>query len=400
MEFSGFVGGPGILTQTEDAIKVFNTENPKYKMTFVQGQLNQPPLQQLTAMYAAGNVPTVFVLDTSSVHLVSDKLLDLSGEPWVDNAYPWAKAQGTIDGKVLGVPASVTAIGFLYNKKLVEKAIGGPFDPATVRTRTDLERLFATVKSSGVAAATQVSPLNWSLGAQYMGKLYDAQGDDAARAKFLADLRAGKVDLMSNAVFNGLMDTLDLMRTYNLNAAKPLTGTIDTDSKAFADGKVAFWFMGDFQWPVLQALGLDPASDDYGILPVPVSNDPTDPWNQKLMASSSFMLCIDKTVSTPEQQAAAKAYLNWYITSPSGQDYMVTKAGQVPAYSNVKLPPSNPLGRAVAADVSSGGTYSPVLDLPADHLPVVGDIMVKYLDGKLDRAAVAKAIQAYWTSAK
>lgn len=398
-QFSGFVGGPGILTQTQDAIKVFNKENPRYQMTFVQGQLNQAPYQQLLSMYASGNVPTVFVLDAADLAKVADKVVDLSGEKWVQEEYPWARAQGTVDGKVLGAPQAATGIGFLYNRKLVEAAIGGHFDPATVRSRSDLAALFAKIKAKGTAPVL-VSPLPWSLGGQFLSKLYDAQGDTTARQQFTARLKAGTADLAGDKVFNDLMDTFDLLLKYNLNASKPIAGTLETDAKAFADGKAAFWFMGDFVWPQLQALGVSPDGDGYGIIPVPVSGDPADQWNQKILATSSFMMAIDKTANTPAQQQAAKAFINWYVHGASGQDFMVNKAHGVPAYTSVSLTPDNPIGRSVAADLTAGKSYSPFLGLPADHWPVLGDQMVKYMAGKLDRTGLAKVISDYWKSQK
>ncbi|WP_157437653.1 ABC transporter substrate-binding protein [Actinoplanes subtropicus] len=399
MKFTGFVGGPGILTQTQDAIKVFNKENPQYQMTFVQGQLNQAPYQQLLTMYASGNVPTIFVVDAGDVAKVADKVVDLSGEKWAQEEYPWARQQGAVDGKVLAAPQSATGIGLAFNRKLVEAAIGGAFDPTTIKTRSDLAALFAKIKAAGTAPVI-VSPLPWLLAGQFLTKMYDAQGDDSARARFIAQLKAGTADLARDKVFNGLMDTFDLTLKYNLNAARPIAGTIDTDAKAFADGKAAFWFIGDYQWPQLQALGASPDGDGYGIMPVPVSDDPTDPWNQKVVATSSFMMAIDKTVNTPAQQDAAKAYLDWYVHSASGQDFMVNKTGGVPAYRNVTLQPSNPIGRMVAADLQKDRTYTPISGLPADHWNVLGDQMIKYMAGKIDRAGLAKAITAYWKTQK
>jgi raffinose/stachyose/melibiose transport system substrate-binding protein len=368
-------------------------------MTFVQGQLNQAPYQQLLAMYASGNVPTIFVVDAGDVAKVADKVVDLSGEKWVRDEYPWARQQGTVDGKVLAAPQATTGIGFVYNRKLVEAAIGGHFDPTTIKTRSDLAALFEKIEAAGTAPAL-VSPLPWLLGGQFLGKLYDARGDDVARGAFVSQLRAGSVDLANDKVFTGLLDTLDLTLKYNLNASKPIAGTIETDAKAFADGKAAFWFVGDYQWPLLQSLGASPEGDGYGIMPVPISDDAADPWNQKILVTSSFMMAIDKTVNTPAQQEAAKAYLDWYVHSTSGQDFMVNKAGGVPAYQNVTLAPNNPLGRSVAADLEGGSTYAPMLGLPADHWNVLGDQMIKYVAGKLDRAGLAKAITDYWKSQK
>lgn len=395
VELSAFIGGPGILTQTEDAVAVFNDENPQYSMTFIQGQLNQAPFQQLTTMYASGNVPTIFVIDAGDVAKVADKVVDLSDLGVVDAAYPWAVEQGTVDGAVRAVPAGAAAVGLLYNKALIEDATGEPFDPASIETRSDLADLFATIEAAGTAPIL-VSPLNWSLGAHFLTKLYDAQGDAAAREQLVADLKAGDADLASNDVFGDLVDTFDLMLEHNLNAATPIAGTIETDSQAFAEGKAAFWFMGDFQWPSLAGYGVPGDSEDFGIMPVPLSDDADDPYNSAVQVTSSFMLAIDATVSTPEQQEAAKAYLDWFVNSDSGQDYMVNQASMTPAYTSVALPPTNPLSRSAAATIAEGDTYTPGGGLPADHWNVLGDAMVKYMAGELDRAGLAQAITDYW----
>ncbi len=395
VEFSGFIGGPGILTQTEDAVGVFNRERPEYELTFIQGQLDQAPYQQLTTMYASGNVPTIFVIDAGDVAKVADKVADLSDLEVVDEAYPWAVQQGTVDGKVMAVPAGTAAVGLVYNKALIEKATGEPFDPSTITTRSDLADLFERIQEGGTAPMI-VSPLNWSLGAHLLTKVYDAQGDAAAREAFIADLKAGKADLEGNAVWRDFMDTFDLMLKYNVNASSPIAGTIETDSQAFADGKAAFWFMGDFQWPSLAALGIAPDSEDYGIMPVPLSDDAADPFNKALSVTSSFMLAIDATANSAEQQEAAKAYLDWYVNSDSGQDYMVNQASMTPAYSNVELPLTNPLSRSVATTLAAGTTYTPGGGLPADHWNALGDAMVKYMAGQLDRSGLATTITEYW----
>lgn len=394
VEFSAFIGAPDILTQTEDAVAVFNQENPDYEMTFIQGQTGQAPYQQLTTMYASGNVPTLFVIDPGDLEKVADRVVDLSDFELVDQAFPWAKEQATVDGKVLAVPMGAAAVGLLYNSAVIEEATGEPFDPASIATRADLEDLFARIQDGGTAPIV-VSPVNWSLGAHFLGKLYDAQGDADARASFIADLKAGTADLAGNRVFQDLMDTFDLMLQYNLNAATPIAGAIETDGQAFAEGRAAFWFMGDFQWPTLAMFGVSPESEDLGIMPLPLSED-DDPYNTALSVTASMMLAIDATQNSPEQQEAAKAYLDWYVNSDSGQDYMVTQASMTPAYSNVELAPNNPLGRSVVASLGAGTTYTPGGGLPADHWNVLGDALIKYMAGEIDRDGLAALMTDYW----
>ena len=398
VSLSGMVGGPlGMNDLAQAAIDKFNQETGN-KMSLIQGTL-ESPLQQLMAMYASGDVPTVFSVDLGDVSKVADKVADLSNEKWVKDCNPELLKLTTINGQVIAFPQGVVSVGFLYNRKVIEAATGKPFDPSTIKTRSDLAALFAQIKAAGTAPIV-VSPLNWSIGGHFLFKLYDAQGDDAARAQFVSGLKAGTVDLTQNKVFNGLMDTLDLMKKYNLNAATPLTGTQETDAKAFVQGKAAFWFMGDFAWPLMQTLGASPDGTGFGVMPVPISDDATDPYNTKLMVTASFAELIDTTKSTPDQQAAAKAWMNWFVYSPSGQDYMVNKLGNTPAFKNVTLPPANPLARSLVSTMASNNVYTGYQGLPADNWNVSGDFMLKYLAGKMDRPALAKALEGYWKSQK
>jgi raffinose/stachyose/melibiose transport system substrate-binding protein len=50
-----------------------------------------------------------------------DKVLDLSGEPWVGRLKDWAKKSGTVDGKLLGLNTwSIDGWGMVYNTKIFD----------------------------------------------------------------------------------------------------------------------------------------------------------------------------------------------------------------------------------------------------------------------------------------
>jgi raffinose/stachyose/melibiose transport system substrate-binding protein len=44
-------------------------------------------------------------------------------------------------------------------------------------------------------------------------------------------------------------------------------------------------------------------------------------------------------------------------TTPQGHDYMVNKAGMIPAFKSVTLQPSGPLSKALMAANARGGNY-------------------------------------------
>lgn len=66
----------------------------------------------------------------------------------------------TYDGKIYGIPYSTAGIGLVYNKTVLDKAVGGDFDPSTIKTRSDLAELFDQIEATG-AAAWKYLPVNY-----------------------------------------------------------------------------------------------------------------------------------------------------------------------------------------------------------------------------------------------
>ena len=54
--------------------------------------------------------------------------------------------------KIYGIPYSTAGIGLVYNKTVLDKAVGGDFDPSTIKTRSDLAELFDQIEATGAAA--------------------------------------------------------------------------------------------------------------------------------------------------------------------------------------------------------------------------------------------------------
>ena len=74
-------------------------------------------------------------------------------------------------------------------------------------------------------------------------------------------------------------------------------------------------------------------------MPLPVSNDENDPMNRYFTGVGSKQTMIDRVMSTPEEQQAAKDFLNWLVYDAQGQDQLVNTLGMVPVFTNVTLEP-------------------------------------------------------------
>lgn len=387
-----------IQEQLEDAAKAFHVDNPNITLEVQLVPAGGSPFERASTMYASGNPPTMIMLDTGDVEKFKDRILDLSGEKWNADAVANATDLTKFDGKNFAFPLAIEGYGFIYNKAVVDKAVGGTFDPSTINTRDALEKLFQQIEASG-KKALELSPLDWSLAAHYLPLAYAGQNKDMVEVnKFLSSLKAGQVDLANNKVFNGLMDTFDVMMKYNIDKASPLSGTYERGPELLGKGEVGIWFMGNWAWP--QISSVDTASKQYGFLPVPISNNPSDYGNQEISSAVSKRLVIDKEKSKPEEQAAAKKFLNWIVYEQKGQDFLVNKASIIPAFKNITLPAADPLGKSIQDYIAKGKSEQSMSALPADHWKIVGASMQKYIAKAGDRATLVKEIQEYWKSVK
>lgn len=384
-----------VQTQLEEAVKVFNQDYPAITVEVLAVPAGSSPFERASQLYAAGNPATILMLDPSDVTKFKDRILDLSGEKWVADAIDNSLTKD--DGKVLDFPFAVEGFAYIYNKKVLDAAVGGSFDPASIKTRTDLKNLFAKIEASG-KKAIHISPMDWSLAAHFLNFMYADQSKDYAQVeKFITDLKAGTANLAGNKVFNGLMDTFDLMKEHNNSKANPLTPVYETGPEVLAKGEVGLWFMGNWAWPNIKSFD---ASGEYGFLPVPISDNADDYGNTQIATAVTKRLVLDKEQATPEEQAAAKKFLEWLVYENNGQDFLVNKANIIPAFNSVTLEPQDPLAKSIKDYMSKGSMVVGMTTLPADHWSKVGAPMQKYLANASDRAELTKSIEAYWKTVK
>ena len=90
------------------------------------------------------------MLDAGDVLLFEDRALALNDEKWVDDAIANSLDMAThADGRILAFLATVEGYGFIYNKPVLDKAVGGNFDPKTINTFDSLRQLFEQIADSG-----------------------------------------------------------------------------------------------------------------------------------------------------------------------------------------------------------------------------------------------------------
>ena len=341
----------------------------------------------LSTRYAGNDPYTISMVDAKDVYsLAAEHAVDLSDQDWVKNTTQAI----SIDGKVYGFPVCVEARGIIYNGTAIEAKTGETFDPTTIKTTADFKAL---IEKLGGEGTTGVMKEDWSLGAHYLAEVYEQHDDPDA---FIAGIKDGSIKLIDDAKFNAMMDTFDVLKNNNYAKDSAISAEREVTEQKLAEGEIYFMFGGNWDWSVLNAYNY---AENMGMMPVP--NDSNDGSNEKLVGGGSKYFFIDSSDNTSDaQRQAAKDFLNWLVSDPDGQDFIVNQCALVPAYSNITLAVSDPLGASVKKYADSGAMIGNYNYLPDDHYAKTGASFQKYLAGQIDRAGFADEITSYWATAE
>ena len=348
---------------------------------------NDTVAAHMATKYASNDPYVISMVDTKDVYsLGPDHAIDLSDLSFVGNTSEAVE----IDGKMLGIPICVEGRGLIYNADPIEAITGEPFDPAKYATLDAFKDLIAQLQAGGMENPVGIMKEDWSLAAHFLAEVYEKRPDIDG---FIADLQAGNVDLMSDDMFNGLMDFFDVLKENNYAKGSPIAAERETTEMKLAQGEIAFMYGGCWDWAVISAYDY---STNMGIMPVP-ENTSTN-YNTMLIGAGSKYLMIDNTVSE-EQQAAAKEFMEWLFATDEGNQWLTQNFAMVPAYSNISAANLDPLGASVSEYYNSGKMFPGYNHTPDDHYSKLGAEMQKYLAGQCSREDLAKAIEAYWPTA-
>ncbi len=340
----------------------------------------------MATRYASNNPYTLSMVDAKDIYsLAEEHAIPLDDEEWVkDTGYAIS-----IGDHVYGFPVCVEARGIIYNADAIKKVTGKDFDPEKYKTLKAWKGLIEELKKGGMESPTGVMKEDWSLGAHYLAQVYEEQENPDA---FLMDLSAGKVNLMENEKFNSLMDTFDVLMENNYAKASAISAEREISEKKLAEGEIAFMFGGNWDWSQINQFDY---TENMGMMPVPQDLD--DGMNDMLVGGGSKYFFIDNSSNTSdEQRQQAKDFLNWLIYNEDGQSFLVNDCALVPAFSNIELPISDPLGASVSKYTNAGKLIPNYNYMPDDHYAILGAMFQKYLAGISDREGFAKDVETYW----
>ena len=387
---------PEIQDQFLAAVSDYNKSQNCYTVKSVPGDRKLTFLQNVTPMYAAKNAPTI-MYTLQEIPDMADKVMDLKTTRIARLVSKDLLATANIGGRQVGVPSTAEAFGLLYNKKVLDKA---GVDPSKINTRADLEAAFKKVEASG-KKALHFSAIWWSLGAHFTNIMHTTAGSTKeARFKALDDLVDGKMNLANNQAFKNWLATFDLLKKYNTGKVNLTDTEYDASIANLSGGDYAFMFQGNWTEPNLITAS---KGDDFGIMPLPISNNAKDYGNTQIPVGIPGYFMIDAQQSTTWQRKGAIDFLTWLYTSPQGQKRVagpVEEGGMnfIPVYKGFKIEPKTFMAKEISKFVVGNKTLDWMNSYyPAGLQEEVGKVsMQQYFTDKISAADLAKAIENAW----
>jgi len=308
-----------------------------------------PYAPNIAAMFNSGSEPEIFVIEGKAGYddaKRSGRIFDLSNEPWVndtDVAYI-----DPADGNVIGFPVAIEGWGLGYNKALLARA---GIDPATLTNVGAIRAAFERIDSmKGQLGLDSVVSMVAGPGMTWVTGLH------GVNAYLALDLPYNDSDRYINMLVNGQVDNARLTKFaeyYNLlfRYSKPntlLTGGYDQQLGDFAIEKTVFIHQGNWTDPTFQELGI---TFDMGYIPHAFLDHDTDGI---FVGAPSWYIVNARAKNIDE----ALKFLTAMASTPEGHDYMVNKAGMVPAFKSVTLRPAGQLSMAVQDWAHDGKIYA------------------------------------------
>ena len=383
---------PEIQKSLEQAAEKFTHENPKIRVKVVQHSNLLAVEDKIASMNNQETTPTMMIVDASFIQDFKDNLVPLHEEKWneVMNV-TMGQASTNKEGQLIAFPFALEGIGFIYNEEVMKEA---GVDVSQIHTRDQLEEAFKKVEQIGKAGVV-VSNEDWSLANHFFTTALTVQSEEGSKvAQYAEALRQKKVDLKADARVNGLLDTFDLMKAYNLYKADPLAPTAEICAEALATEQAGFWYMGNWAIGNLNKFGT--SSEKYGFIPVPVSNDASDFANQNIMGTIKYLV-INQQHNSVEQQEAAKYFLEWLVYAESGKDFMIGQANLIPGAVDGEVTYEDSLAQSIQTYQAEGKVMEHAMIYLPDNNPVnVGGLLRQYLVDEIDRETLLENIAAFW----
>lgn len=358
----------------------------------------------LKSEMAKSDPPSIFQVN-GPVGLATwqDYTADLTDTAMYDNLAVKEMALSSADGsQISAIPYVVETYGLIYNKALLNDYFELP--DAEIKSIDDLNNFEAL---TAVAEGIQANKDALGVDGAFTSSGFDPSSDWRFKThlanmplyyEFKADGVVGQPETIKGSYLPNFKAIFDLYIDNATVAPTTLSGKTMEDATAeFATGKAVFLQNGTWAHGDLSGAGM--ADEDLGMLPIYIGAEGEE--NQGLTTGSENYWAINNSASE-ENQAASIKFLEWVITSETGQSTLVDDMGFVTPFTGFDdFQPTNPLVLADAAYTEAGKL--PVswnfTVMPSDEWKSgVGQGLLEYAQGTGEWSGVETAFVDGWAS--
>lgn len=263
-------------------------------------------------------------VDVTSVRAESYKnyvnagyLMDLTGEPYLNNFSNDYVKQITVGGKVYGVPYAMDVYGCIYNKTMFEK--NGWKVPSSYE---DFQSLCKKIAATGITPTVQGYKDSWPLAQDielFMNPVVVADPEiyskiDSGKAKYTDKGFVDAVTRMNDFFHSPAVSKQNMALTYDQSAAY------------FASGKAAMIMHGEW---IMDSIKSAKPDFEIGVCPAPLNKQGTP---QRGVVAITSTQCIAKNTQHPKE---AKLFEE-YMSSVEGASLMDQELGNFTPVNGVQ----------------------------------------------------------------
>lgn len=389
-----------IVEALEEAIVVYESENPNVKINLQTVGGGDDYGASLRAQFQSGNEPDIYnVGGPQDVKDWTEKLEDLSGEPWASEALDGVLSGVTVDGKVFGLPYNIEGYGLAYNKEIFKDA---GIDASAINDYDSLDQALATLKTKIDSGELKEkyplleAPIEYAAGETWVTGLHSA--NMALSNEFESSLEAFDAESFEFTHAESFKAYLDLQAKYSANADSiSKMNSVDYSTQVdegIAIERVAVIQQGNWIYGGVKAVD-EAVAEKLGFLPMPLKGVRED----SIAIGVPMYWSVNSTAPDADKMAA-KAFLNWLYTSDTGKDTVVNKFFFIPALKGYEdFQPSDPLAQDILMYANEGRTMPWVfMGFPSDWgQGVLGEQIQKYYAGETTWEEAVELVKAKWT---
>lgn len=370
-----------ITDQVQAMAKDYMAEHPNVN---IEAQVTTDYETLLKTRFSSGDEPDIFAAKAyTDIADWSERLADLSGEPWIDKVAPAAVPGMTVNDQKLGFPFAFEGYGFIYNKDLFAKA-GIDNVPKTL---SELKEVNEKLKAAGISSFSEGYKEWWILG-QHLFNLPFAY--DPTPEATVEKINKGEMKVADLVHMNGFFDVLDSTLQYG-KGPESVGISYDQQVSDFASGKSAMMQQG--VWTINSILKINPDMK-MGMFAIPLTDNPDE---TKLPVGVPGYYVVNKNSKHVDE---AKKFLNWLHAN--GQKYLVESFKLIPAFTDLQTTAElGPLAADLSTYVENNQTIPWAHTLwPVGSNQEFAKPLQAYAGNQMNREQALKEIQTIWDARK